>query len=151
MGFGTKYEGLDAHPETPAPGRALDDVRIAHRWALVDDALRDRMIDRDQGETFRWQIWLREIEIVGWAGSELFVWAPGHVRTSIAERYLRIVVDVVRHVLENAAISITLVDGADPTAAARNVPRQSAPGPAERRDPRAQDRTLDSPPERTES
>jgi chromosomal replication initiator protein len=57
----------------PTPDQIWDDVREELRRETPD---------------FKFQIWLEPLELAGISGRTLFVRAPEHIRTSVAERYL---------------------------------------------------------------
>jgi chromosomal replication initiator protein len=54
------------------------------------DQLWDDIRDELRGETpdFKFHIWIEPLELAGVTGKTLFVRAPEHIRTSVAERYL---------------------------------------------------------------
>lgn len=157
MGFGKLHEGLDLQEELERPpARAIDRPEIAHRWALVLDALRDAV------DEFKWHIWLSDLELVGWqpGSAHLFVTAPTHALEAAAIRYGPLLTRTARAVLGNDLITVAIVPTNFTTTSAAprvpgstNTPRaeERASGPAERRDPDAQRGTLESPPERTDT
>jgi chromosomal replication initiator protein len=57
----------------PAPDQIWDDIREELRSETPD---------------FKFQIWIEPLELAGVSGKTLFVRAPEHIRTSVAERYL---------------------------------------------------------------
>jgi chromosomal replication initiator protein len=57
-------------------------VQIDQLWDDIRDELR-----RDTPD-FKFHIWIEPLELAGVAGKTLFVRAPEHIRTSVAERYL---------------------------------------------------------------
>jgi hypothetical protein len=57
-------------------------VQIDQLWDDIRDELR-----RDTPD-FKFHIWIEPLELAGVVGKTLFVRAPEHIRTSVAERYL---------------------------------------------------------------
>jgi chromosomal replication initiator protein len=54
-------------------------------WEEIRAELRNEVPD------FKWNLWLAPLEAAGLAGGVLYVRAPEHIRTSVAERYLPLV------------------------------------------------------------
>lgn len=59
---------------------------MSARLDQIWDAIREEL----RGETpdFKFQIWIEPLELAGVSGTTLYVRAPEHIRTSVAERYL---------------------------------------------------------------
>jgi chromosomal replication initiator protein len=59
---------------------------VPARLDQIWDAIREEL----RGETpdFKFQIWIEPLELAGVSGNTLYVRAPEHIRTSVAERYL---------------------------------------------------------------
>jgi chromosomal replication initiator protein len=75
---------------------------------LWDDILGEL---RREAPDFKFQIWLEPLELAAVRGHTLYVRAPEHIRTSVAERYLPLLRRVAARCLDGRAV-VEIVDGA---------------------------------------
>jgi chromosomal replication initiator protein len=77
------------------------------------DQLWDDILGELRRETpdFKFQIWLEPLKLAGVRGHTLYVRAPEHIRTSVAERYLPLLRRVAAKCLDGRAV-VEIVDGA---------------------------------------
>ena len=88
-------------------------------WDSVRDALREDTPD------FKFQIWLEPLELAGVSESTLFVRAPEHIRTSVAERYLPLLRRAAARAFDpRATVEVVGADWAPPPKAAEAAPGQ---------------------------
>jgi chromosomal replication initiator protein len=75
------------------------------------DQLWDEILGELRGETpdFKFQIWLEPLELAAVRGHTLYVRAPEHIRTSVAERYLPLLRRVAARCLDSRAV-VEIVD-----------------------------------------
>jgi chromosomal replication initiator protein len=59
---------------------------VSASLAQIWDDIRDQL--RSETPDFKFQIWIEPLELAGVRGNTLYVRAPEHIRTSVAERYL---------------------------------------------------------------
>jgi chromosomal replication initiator protein len=77
------------------------------------DQLWDDILSELRRETpdFKFQIWLEPLELAAVRGHTLYVRAPEHIRTSVAERYLPLLRGAAARCLDGRAV-VEIVDGA---------------------------------------
>ena len=89
-------------------------------WDSVRDALREDTPD------FKFQIWLEPLELAGVSESTLFVRAPEHIRTSVAERYLPLLRRAAAKAFDpRATVEVVGADWAPPPTTAEPSPGQA--------------------------
>jgi chromosomal replication initiator protein len=95
-------------------------------WDDIRDELR-----RDTPD-FKFHIWIDPLELAGVEGKTLYVRAPEHIRTSVAERYLPLLRRAAaRRFDSHAVVEIVGPDWSPPTP--QDAPRATAPGAARER------------------
>ncbi len=95
-------------------------------WDDIRDELR-----RDTPD-FKFHIWIDPLELAGVDGKTLYVRAPEHIRTSVAERYLPLLRRAAaRRFDPHAVVEVVGADWSQP--AQPNAPRAPAPGGARER------------------
>src|SRR3954452_14504209 len=110
----------------PGGSRQSVPVQLDKLWGDIRDELR-----RDTPD-FKFHIWIDPLELAGVDGKTLYVRAPEHIRTSVAERYLPLLRRVAaRRFDSHAVVEIVGPDWSPPTP--QDAPRPAAPGAARER------------------
>ena len=76
------------------PPRRVATARAEAQLETIWDDIRDEL--RGQVPDFKFHIWLEPLELAALVGRTLYVRAPEHIRTSVAERYLPLLRDARR-------------------------------------------------------
>jgi chromosomal replication initiator protein len=88
---------------------------------------------RRETPDFKFHIWLEPLELAGIEGNVLYVRAPEHIRTSVAERYLPLLRRVVARRVDDRAVVAIVGEDWRPSGDHRAEP---APDPGDRLNPR---------------